>query len=134
MINEITEATGVPAITMMGAMVERLRALGARNLAVGTIYTDEVNEALTAYLAADGFLVRAMQGLQISDPYEASVHDADSSYRLGRAVACPSLSRLARRDPRPRTPVDGGVGPTKQSADSDNDVCDGSTGLAVIQT
>lgn len=84
--SQITEATGLPAITMMGAMVEGLRAVGAKNIAVGTIYTNEVNEALTTYLEAHGFSVKAMQGLQITDPYLASVHDVDSSYRLGRDV------------------------------------------------
>ena len=83
---QITQATGIPAITMMGAMTDALKALNARRIAVGTIYTDEVNCAMTAYLEAMGFQVKAMRGLQIDDPYGASVEEPDSSYRLGRAV------------------------------------------------
>ena len=83
---QITQATGIPAITMMGAMTDALKALNAKRIAVGTIYTDEVNCAMTAYLEAMGFQVKAMRGLQIDDPYGASVEEPDSSYRLGRAV------------------------------------------------
>ena len=83
---QITQATGIPAITMMGAMTDALKALNAKRIAVGTIYTDEVNHAMTVYLEAMGFQVKAMRGLQIDDPYGASVEEPDSSYRLGRAV------------------------------------------------
>ena len=83
---QITQATGIPSITMMGAMTDALKALGAKRIAVGTIYTDEVNRAMTGYLEAIGFQVKAMRGLQIDDPYGASIEEPDSSYRLGRAV------------------------------------------------
>ncbi|MFB9962536.1 aspartate/glutamate racemase family protein [Sinosporangium siamense] len=84
--DEITAVTGIPAITMQQATVDALRALGATSVAIGTIYSDEVNEALRAYLEAVGIPVAAIEGLQITDPYEASVHDADSAYRLGKRV------------------------------------------------
>ncbi|MDN2565078.1 aspartate/glutamate racemase family protein [Aquibium sp. A9E412] len=85
-VAEIEKETGIPAITMMAAMMDGLKALGARKVAVGTIYTDEVNAQMTRYMEAQGFEVVAMGGLQITDPFEASVHDADSAYRLGRDV------------------------------------------------
>ena len=84
--DEITNVTGIPAITMMRATVDALRALDATSVAVGTIYSDEVNRALQVYLEAEGFRVAAMEGLQMTDPYEPSLHDADSAYRLGRRV------------------------------------------------
>lgn len=85
-ISEIEEATGVKAITMSGAQMAGLKALGARKIAVGTIYSDEVNATMTKYLEANGFEVKHMQGLQIVDPFAASTHDIDSSYKLGREV------------------------------------------------
>ncbi|MFJ1800717.1 aspartate/glutamate racemase family protein [Streptomyces sp. NPDC088180] len=94
--DEIKAETGIPAITMMQATVDALRAVGATSVAVGSIYTDEVNEALRAYLTAVGFEVPVMEGLQMTDPYEASVHDADSAYRLGRRLhkAAPDADAL----------------------------------------
>ena len=85
-VEEIKAETGIPAITMMQAMMEGLHALGAKKIAVGTIYSDEVNAKMTEYMEAHGFEVVGMDGLQITDPYEASLHDADSAYRLGRDV------------------------------------------------
>lgn len=85
-VEEIKAETGIPAITMMQAMMEGLHALGAKKIAVGTIYSNEVNARMTEYMEAHGFEVVGMDGLQITDPYEASLHDADSAYRLGRDV------------------------------------------------
>lgn len=82
--DEIKQATGIPAITMMASQMNALKALGAKTVAVGTIYTDEVNRKMATYMENCGFVVKSMLGLQITDPFEASVHDADSAYRLGR--------------------------------------------------
>jgi maleate isomerase len=84
--SEVTAETGIPAITMQQSAVKALHALGATSVAVGTIYTDEVNEALVRSLEGHGIKVSAIEGLQITDPYDASTHDADSAYRLGRSV------------------------------------------------
>lgn len=78
--------TAVPAITMQEASVEALKAVGATTVAIGSIYTDEVNEALAGYMENLGFRVTALEGLQLTDPYEASLHNADSAYKLGRSV------------------------------------------------
>jgi maleate isomerase len=83
---EIEQETGIPAITMMSSMMDGLKALGAKKIAVGTIYTDEVNAVLAKNMEVQGFEITSMDGLQITDPFEASVHDADSAYRLGRDV------------------------------------------------
>ena len=85
-VEEIKAETGIHAINMMQAMMEGLHALDAKKIAVGTIYSDEVNVKMTEYMEAHGFEVVGMDGLQITDPYEASLHDADSAYRLGRDV------------------------------------------------
>jgi len=81
---EIEKTTGIPAITMMAAQMDALKALGAKTVAVGTIYSDEVNAKMGRYMEAKGFKVKSMLGLQITDPFDASVHDADSAYRLGK--------------------------------------------------
>ncbi|MBM3572168.1 MAG: decarboxylase [Alphaproteobacteria bacterium] len=82
--DEITKATKVPAITMMGAMIEGLRAVGASRIVLGSTYTDDVNEALGRYLEAHQIKVVAMKGLGLTDPWDSSMHGDDVSYRLGR--------------------------------------------------
>ena len=48
---------------MSGAIVDGLHAVGARQLAVSTAYTCEVNELLTIFLRQKGFEVRSLQSL-----------------------------------------------------------------------
>ena len=84
---QIVNATGIPALTMMQAMLDALAALGATNVAVATTYTEQVNAALATYLQSHGFKVGAMVGLSQDDPYLAGLEEPDSSYRLGRLAA-----------------------------------------------
>ena len=83
---EIKEATGIPAITMMASQMVALRALGAKKVAVATVYTDALNAKMKTYMEQWGFTVTAMKGLQIFHPEDCNFHDDDSSYRLGRAA------------------------------------------------
>jgi arylmalonate decarboxylase len=61
----ITSATGLPATTMSTAMVEGLRAVGAKRVAVATAYADEVNGRVRTFLEESGFEVATVQGLGI---------------------------------------------------------------------
>ena len=82
--SQILQATGVRAITMMGAMIDALKAIGATRIAVASTYSDEVNTALARYLETHGIVTKAMRGLQLEDPYDSSLHGDDTSYRLAR--------------------------------------------------
>ena len=62
----MAQATGLPCTTMSHAIVDALRALGIRRVAVATSYIDALNERLVAYLAAAGFEVSAIRGLQMT--------------------------------------------------------------------
>jgi len=59
----IHSETGIPCATSSRAIVEGLRALGARRLSLASPYAPWLNERLKQYLTADGFEVLAMQGL-----------------------------------------------------------------------
>ncbi|PUA18635.1 aspartate/glutamate racemase family protein [Glaciimonas sp. PCH181] len=85
-VARIKELTGIPAITMMAAQMDALKALGAKNIAVATIYSTEVNDKMVECMEAHGFSVKAIKGLELTDPFEASLHDADTAYRLSRKV------------------------------------------------
>jgi len=85
-IAQMEKATGVPATTMMTAMVDAMHALKIQRVAVGTTYLDEVNAKLTAFLEQSGFAVIAMKGLQQRYPAEAIYLEDHHAYRLGREV------------------------------------------------
>jgi arylmalonate decarboxylase len=63
LVDRISSAARVPTGTMSGAIVDGLHAVGARQLAVSTAYTCEVNELLTIFLRQKGFEVRSLQSL-----------------------------------------------------------------------
>src|SRR5450631_3368255 len=61
----IKKATGLPATTMSSAVVEGLRKVGAKRVAVSTAYNEEVNGRLRAFLTESGFEVLVVKGLGI---------------------------------------------------------------------
>ena len=58
-------ATGLPAVTMSTAVIEGLRSVGGKRLAVATAYNDDVNARLRSYLQEEGFEVLGIKGLGI---------------------------------------------------------------------
>ena len=59
----IKAETGIPCATSSRAIVDGLRALGAKKLSLASPYAPWLNDRLKQYLTADGFEVLAMQGL-----------------------------------------------------------------------
>lgn len=84
------KATGLPAITMSTAVVEGLRAVGGKRLAVATAYNDEVNGRLEAFLKESGFEVLIVQGLGIE-----KVEDINSVTQEGLTKFCASVHQTA---------------------------------------
>ena len=64
---EMARATGLPCTTMSNAIVNGLRHLKVRRVAVATAYIDEVNAQLRGYLQQSDFEPLALEGLSISN-------------------------------------------------------------------
>jgi arylmalonate decarboxylase len=78
LLEQLKAATGLPVSTMSEAVVDGLRAVGARRIAVATAYADEVNRRLGDFLNAGGFDVLALEGfglLGFGDPGAKSEDD-----------------------------------------------------------
>jgi arylmalonate decarboxylase len=60
---KVTKATGVPATTQSNGLIDGLRAVNARRVAVATAYTDIVTGRLMAFLQEHGFEVTSGKGL-----------------------------------------------------------------------
>jgi arylmalonate decarboxylase len=67
LLDDLRAATGLPVSTMSQAVVDGLRAVGAKNVAVATAYDGEVNRRLKDFLTDEGFLVGAIDGFGITD-------------------------------------------------------------------
>lgn len=61
------QEAGVPATTMSNSIRDALRAVGARRIAVGTAYTDAVNERLRGFLEHSGFELASLIGMGLED-------------------------------------------------------------------
>jgi maleate isomerase len=90
----ITQATGVPASTTATAVVAALRQLGARSVAVGTPYTDDINEREVVFLEDAGFEIPQIIGL--SKGYDREIRELreDEVLALAREAHVPGSDAL----------------------------------------
>src|SRR5580765_8275500 len=75
LIDDVRKATGLKTTSMSSAVVDGLKTLGGRRIAVATAYGDEVNGRLRTFLGECGFEVLALKGLgleAIDDPGKIS--------------------------------------------------------------
>jgi arylmalonate decarboxylase len=63
LVRQVTKATGKPATTQSNGLVDGLRTVNARRVAVATAYTDVVTERLKLFLEEHGFQVTSAKGL-----------------------------------------------------------------------
>ena len=61
----VARASGCPAVTMSTAVIEGLRSVGGKRLAVATAYDEEVNRRLQIFLHEEGFEVLTIRGLGV---------------------------------------------------------------------
>jgi arylmalonate decarboxylase len=67
LLEQVRAATGLSVSTMSQAVIDGLRAVGAKKVAVATAYDGEVNRRLKDFLADEGFAVGAIDGFGITD-------------------------------------------------------------------
>jgi len=65
LLETLRKETGLPISTMSEAVVDGLRSMGAKRVAVATAYSDLVNDRLADFLRRAGFEVTAMKGFGI---------------------------------------------------------------------
>jgi len=61
----VARASGLPTVSMSTAVIEGLRSVGGRRLAVATAYNEEVNHRLESFLHEEGFQVLTIRGLGV---------------------------------------------------------------------
>jgi maleate isomerase len=81
----VRQASGAPATTTSTAMVNALRALGVRRVAVATPYRSAINERLATFLTTSGFSVENDMGLGLDDWTINFIPQSDV-YHLARKV------------------------------------------------
>lgn len=90
----ITAATGTPALTTAQAVLEALKALGVKRVAVATPYTRHINEIEAAAFRGYGVEVLAIRGYHEEASDSAFTNamigavDEEETYRFARSVDC----------------------------------------------
>jgi maleate isomerase len=84
MSQEMEDMLGVPFVTTSTAVVEALRSLDMKEIAVVTPYIDEVNEKEKRFLEDNGFEVLSVRGMGLERNREIGERTAEESYRFAR--------------------------------------------------
>jgi arylmalonate decarboxylase len=92
----MSKASGLPCVTMSTAVVEGLRTVGARRVAVATAYNEVVNARLRTFLREEGFEVANVTGLGVTKIEELEAVTEDALFRFSAQVfdAAPKADAL----------------------------------------
>jgi maleate isomerase len=82
----IRNATGKPATTTSTALLEALRRVGAKTVALGAAYDDEVNAVAASFLEANGLRVVHKLGLGYVDNLQVGRLPVETALDVGRRV------------------------------------------------
>jgi len=86
-LQALRAGSGLPVTTMTDSVLAALAAVGAKRVAVGTAYTDPVNQTLIRYLTAFGYEVVALEAMHLKTVDEVFSTTDDDLIALGnRAV------------------------------------------------
>lgn len=94
--DSIHKTTGLPSTTMSTAIVEGLKAVGARRVAVATAYNDVVNNRLRLFLEESGITVEGIKGLNIERFEDAPpvTHDSLLKFSADTFASMPKADTL----------------------------------------
>jgi len=87
-VSEIERITGKPAVATAGSVLEALRSLASKRLAVATPYIEEVNEKEEIFLRDNGFEFVDFKGLGLADNVEIGKQDPMVAYNLVKQLNC----------------------------------------------
>ena len=90
----IRDKTGIPAVTTSTAVLEALRHLGARSVAILTPYVREINERVRVFMEANNFAVSRLEGLEIRATHDIAAVDPDEITRHARSADTPDADVL----------------------------------------
>jgi maleate isomerase len=86
--NKIAKASGnIPAVTVIGSVIDALNLLKIKKLIVATPYIPEVYKAEKIFMENLGFKVLDIRGLDIEDSVSISYEQPAASYNLAKKMA-----------------------------------------------
>jgi len=88
LLERLRATTGLPVSTMSQAILDGLKEVGAKRVAVATAYTDVVNQKLKDLLEAGGYQVKSLEAFHLSEfGGPARMSEGDIIDLSGKSVA-----------------------------------------------
>ncbi|MDT0403900.1 maleate cis-trans isomerase family protein [Streptomyces edwardsiae] len=97
-VRNLARAAGMPASSTSFAFVHALREVGARRVAVGATYPDDVAELFAGFLRAGGVEVAGVRGAGIITAAEVGTWGEEEVLALARAADTPDADVLLLPD------------------------------------
>jgi maleate cis-trans isomerase len=94
LIKRISAASGKPATTASTALLEALRVLSIKRIALGAPWSATVNQSVTAFLQANGVEVLAQEALGIVRNLDIGFLDPQTAYDVGQRVNRPEADAV----------------------------------------
>jgi maleate isomerase len=94
LIKRISTASGKPATTASTALLEALRVLSVKRIALGAPWSAAVNQSVTAFLQANGVEVLAQEALGIVRNLDIGFLDPQTAYDVGQRVNRPEADAV----------------------------------------
>ena len=94
LIKRISAASGKPATTASTALLEALRALSVKQIALGAPWSASVNQSVAAFLEANGVKVLAQEALGLVRNLEIGLLDPQTAFDVGRRVDRPEADAV----------------------------------------
>ena len=91
---EITEKTGIPAITTSTAVLTALRRLKIKKIVVATPYVEALNKIEKSFLEGNGFEILEIKGLEILPAVAIGDRYPEEAYRLAKSIDTPEAEGI----------------------------------------
>lgn len=94
LVRRIEAASGKPATTASTALLEALRMLSAKTIALGAPWSEAINRTAAAFIEANGVKVVAQEALGLVRNLDIGLLDPQSAYDVGRRVDRPDADAV----------------------------------------
>jgi maleate cis-trans isomerase len=94
LIKRIKAASGKPATTASTALLEALRVLSVKQIALGAPWSASINQSVAAFLEANGVKVLAQEALGLVRNLEIGLLDPQTAYDVGCRVNRPEADAV----------------------------------------
>lgn len=94
LIKRISAASGKPATTASTALLEALRVLSVKKIALGAPWSASINQSVAAFLEANGVEVLAQEALGLVRNLEIGLLDPQTAFDVGRRVDRPEADAV----------------------------------------